>query len=110
MPLQIPTRTLIIFVLAACLSACGYREGVLVKEPVSYFWFTGDVREAVVKIDDKEPFVLTKAAALQESGEGKAYYQISPGKHRVLVEKGGQKVVDKVFYVGEGTIQEIQIP
>ena len=104
------TRVLIIFAFAFCLSACGYKEGVLVKEPVSYFWFTGDVQEAMVKIDDKEPFALTKAAAFKESGEGKVYYQVSPGKHRVVVEKGGQRVVDKILYVGDGTIQEIEIP
>ena len=107
---RILSGILILFFGVACLAGCGYQEGVLVKEPASYFWFTGNFQEAWVKIDDKEPFAPGKSGTAPGSGEGKVYYQISPGKHRVIVERGGQKVVDKVFYVGDGTIQEIQIP
>jgi hypothetical protein len=92
------------------LPACGYKEGVIVKEPVSYLWFTGNVQHSTVKVDEREPFDLSKAVAEQEGRDGKVYYQIPPGKHRVIVEKSGQKIVEKIFYIGDGNIQEIQIP
>ena len=92
------------------LPGCGYKEGVLVKEPVSYLWFTGNVQQAFVKIDDKEPFDLSRATAVQEGKEGKVYYQIPPGRHRVIVEKNGLRLVDRNLYIGDGNIQEIQIP
>lgn len=100
----------IVFALTVWLPGCGYKEGVLVREPISYFWFTGNVQGAVVMIDDKPPFALTQAALDEQDKEGKVYYQTSPGKHRVVVERAGQRVVDKVLYIGNGTIQEIQIP
>jgi hypothetical protein len=92
------------------ISGCGYKEGVLVKEPVSYLWFTGNVQQAIVKIDNGEPFDLSRAAAVQGEKEGKVYYQVPPGKHRVVVEKNGLRLVDRNLYIGDGNIQEIQIP
>ncbi len=89
---------------------CGYKEGILVKEPVSYLWFTGNVEQAFVRIDGGAPFDLARAAEAQEMKQGKIYYQIPPGKHRVIVEKNGVRLVDRNLYIGDGNIQEIQIP
>ncbi len=83
-------------------AGCGYREGTLVKDPVSYLWFTGDIAQANVIIDDKKPFELTK--------EGLVYYQIPPGTHRIIVKKGEVVVVDRILIIGNETTKEIQIP
>jgi hypothetical protein len=107
---QILKGILIFSAFLVWLPACGYKEGVLVKEPVSYLWFTGNVQQSMVKVDEREPFDLSKAVAAQEGRDGKVYYQIPPGKHRVIVEKSGQRVVDKIFYIGDGNIQEVAIP
>jgi hypothetical protein len=108
---QILKIVLLLFLFLFCFSGCGYKEGVLIKEPVSYLWFTGNVQQAFVKIDEKEPFEIGRWVAEQKSSEGKLiYYQIPPGKHRVIVEKNGKVVVDRILFVGNETIQEIQIP
>jgi hypothetical protein len=100
-----------LFLFLFCISGCGYKEGVLIKEPVSYLWFTGNVQQAFVKIDGKEPFEIGRWAAEQRSSEGNlVYYQIPPGKHRIIVEKNGKVVVDRILFVGNENIQEIQIP
>ncbi len=97
------TQKLLLTVLALLnFAGCGYREGTLVKDPVSYLWFTGNITQANVIIDDKKPFELTK--------EGLVYYQITPGTHRIIVKKGEEVVVDRVLIIGNETTKEIQIP
>jgi len=103
------------------LSGCGYKEGVLVKEPVSYLWFTGNIQEASARIDGQEPFEIKMALDVNQTSSSNAdanqkysssikYYSLSPGKHRVVVEKNGQIVADRVLFLGNGNIQEIQVP
>lgn len=92
------------------LGGCGYREGVLVKEPVSYLWFTGNIEQAYARIDDKEPFEISGLSRTEGSSGSLIYYQIAPGKHRITVEKARTLVVDRILYIGNGTIQEIQLP
>jgi hypothetical protein len=93
---------ILLLVLAFChFAGCGYKEGTLVKDPVSYLWFTGNITQANVIIDDKKPFELTK--------EGLVYYQIPPGKHRIIVKKGEEVIVDRILIIGNETTKEIQI-
>ncbi len=84
------------------LVGCGYKEGTLVKDSVSYLWFTGNIAQANVTIDDRKPFELGK--------EGLVHYQIPPGKHRIIVKKGGEVVVDRILIIGNEITKEIQIP
>lgn len=84
------------------ISGCGYKEGTLVKDPVSYLWFTGNITEAIVFVDDKKPFELGK--------EGLVYHQIPPGQHRIIVKKGQEVVVDRILIIGNEITKEIQIP
>jgi hypothetical protein len=95
-------KTLLVILVCLHLAGCGYREGTLVKDPVSYLWFTGNISQANVIIDDKKPFELEK--------EGLVYYQIPPGKHRIIVKKGGGVVVDRILIIGNEITQEIKIP
>jgi len=95
--------------------ACGYREGILQKEPVSYLWFTGNVERSMVSIDGGEPFALqvTDLPRDASSKEGEAkyvHYKLSPGKHRITVTRDGQIVVDRVLILENENIREIQVP
>jgi hypothetical protein len=93
---------LFIFLATFYIAGCGYKEGALVKDPVSYLWFTGNTSQAIVTIDDTKSFELEK--------EGLIHYQIPPGKHRVVVRKGSEVVVDRVLIIGNEITQEIRIP
>lgn len=98
------SKYLLVFVLALFVTGCGYKEGVVQRDSVAHLWFTGSAEQAYVFLDDKEPFVLN-------SSEGKlSYYQVTPGKHRIVVKKGTEVVVDRIIIVAEGAIKEIQIP
>lgn len=107
-------KAFLVFAVLCWFAGCGYREGVLIKEPVSYLYFTGNTENAFVSIDDKEGFSLSKATLSQDAGGGQAgkptYYQVPPGKHRIAVRIGGELVVDRVLIIGNGTTQEIRIP
>ena len=94
----------LVLVLALLVTGCGYKEGVVQKDSVAHLWFTGSAEQAYVSVDDKEPF------ALNSSGGNLTYYQVAPGKHRIVVRKGTDVVVDRVVIVGDGAIKEIQIP
>ncbi len=105
-------RTLIISTISAIaliLTACsvGYQEGIIQKDAVSYFRFTGDVAGAAVSIDSGETIYL----ALDPYGKpANTIYKVAPGKHRVVVTKGSQVVVDRVVIVENQNTREIQVP
>jgi len=99
---------LLVLILAFFVTGCGYKEGVIQKDPVAYLWFTGSAEQASVFLDDKEPFVLNKGGRSQEGNL--TYYQVPPGKHRIVVKKGSEVVVDRIVIVGDGAIKEILIP
>lgn len=96
--------------------ACGYREGVLQKEAVSYIWFTGNVNGAMASIDNGEPFALQASDYPEDaSSRGKSeakyiHYKLSPGKHRITVKKQGQVVVDRIVILENENIKEIDVP
>jgi len=103
----------LVFVL---LTGCGYKEGMLQDEPVSYLRFTGASQGAVVSIDDLEPFELGKAdssadARNNSSGAtGPIHYRVEPGKHRITVRKNGQVVVARIILLDNGVTREVRIP
>lgn len=86
-------------------TGCGLKEGVIQKEPKSYLWFTGNTDNAIVHIDELEPITLNKKAK-----SDKIHYGISPGKHRIVIKKSGEVVVNRIILLGDGTIKEIQVP
>lgn len=91
-------------ILSLC-GGCGLKEGVVQKEPKSYLWFTGNTPKATVYIDDLNPIILN-----ENRGSDKIHYEISPGKHRIIVEKMGKEVVNRIVFLGNGIIKEIKIP
>ncbi|MGB3210237.1 MAG: hypothetical protein WBB19_05985 [Desulforhopalus sp.] len=99
------------------LGGCGLTEGVVQKEPKSFLWFTGNVEDSIVYIDDITPFKLnsqgSSANAGSENDAGRRstiHYEISPGKHSIVVTKLGKEVVNRNVLLGNGITKEIQIP
>lgn len=103
----------LVFVL---LTGCGYKEGVIQDEPVSYFRFTGALQGAVVSIDNLEPFELQKADSSADDknnhseATGPIHYRVEPGKHRIIIKKNGQVVVDRIIMLDNGVTREVRIP
>jgi hypothetical protein len=93
---------------------CGYQEGIRQPDRQSYIWFSGETKEAVVIIDDNEPFEVERAASVDsetwEKVSGRLLYQVKPGKHEVVVKKGGQVVVHRDLMIGAGTTKEVWVP
>lgn len=95
---------------------CGLKEGVVQKAPKSFLWFTGDIDNATVYIDDLAPITLQNhiAAASDEDNNtnrtSQVHYEISPGKHSIVIRKSGEVIVDRSVLLGNGITKEIQIP
>lgn len=84
---------------------CGLQETVIQKEQVSYLAFTGNISNAIIHIDDLEPF------ALKDNKNGKkTHYEISDGKHHITVLKNGIELVNRTILLGSGSLKEIKIP
>jgi hypothetical protein len=83
---------------------CGLTEGVVQKESKSSFWFTGNTQNATVYIDDLAPIILS------EGNNDQIHYEISPGKHKIVVKRSGNEIVNRVVLLGSGITKEIQIP
>ncbi|BBO79722.1 hypothetical protein DSCO28_02880 [Desulfosarcina ovata subsp. sediminis] len=95
---------------------CGLKEGVIQKDSQSYLLFTGNTQSAVAYIDDFNPINLTKKinSASENNGHTKynkeTLYEISPGKHKVIVKKDGNVIVERVLLLSGGITKEINIP
>ncbi len=107
---------LVLVVLMLC-GACGLREGVVQKEPKSFLWFSGNTQNAIVYIDDLAPIILNeRSSSAGIEGEnntnrsGQVHYEISPGKHSIVVKKSGKEIVNRNILLGNGITREIQIP
>ena len=98
----------------ACLalSACGYQEGVIQRAERSYLKFTGNWPNAVIQIDALQPFTLTPTSPTGDSKPSPdlTLYQVSPGRHRLQITRGGVVVVDRVLVLDNQTTMEVQIP
>lgn len=94
----------IIFTLAL-FAGCGLHEGTINKGQISYLIFTGNSDKVQVYIDDLQPFSVKPSNDSQPDR-----YEISPGKHKIKIERGGNIVVNRRVLLGNGIIKEIKIP
>ncbi len=85
--------------------ACGYKEGIVQSSSNSYLKFTGNTHGAVVIIDDNEPFPIQ---ALDEN-RNLVHYQLSPGKHKIVVMRNNDLVLKREVLIGNGMTKEIDI-
>jgi hypothetical protein len=89
---------------------CGLTESVVEKERKSYVAFTGNIEGAVVYIDNLAPITLNQSSKDNTEKVKKINYEISPGKHKIIVKKAGSEVVNRDLLLGNGIVKEIEIP
>ncbi len=82
-------------------NGCSYKDGVTTTEQRSYLYFTGNVDDAQVSIDNSAKFTV-------EAGKNHQY-QIGTGKHLVTIYKGNRVIVNREIFVSDGVAKEIEI-
>lgn len=90
-------------VILLLLGGCGLKEGVVNKEQKSFLLFTGNTKNVTAHIDDLAPFTLKKR-------NGEIHYQLSSGKHSIIIKRAGVEIVNRNILLGNGITREIQIP
>ncbi|MDP3070780.1 MAG: hypothetical protein Q8N18_10850 [Opitutaceae bacterium] len=97
------SRTIVALLGVLALAAgCAQRTGSLTKVPASFLVFVGDTANAKVTVDER-PFELTKE-------NSKNHFEVSPGVHRVKIEKQGRVVVDREILLSDRQTMEVAIP
>jgi hypothetical protein len=86
----------------ALAAGCAQQTGTLTKAAASFLVFVGDTANAKVTVDDR-PFDLTK-------DNSKNHFEITPGVHRVRIEKQGRVVVDREILLSDRQTMEVAIP
>ncbi|RME27820.1 MAG: hypothetical protein D6806_04005 [Deltaproteobacteria bacterium] len=66
--------------------------------------FVGAIEGAQAYIDDGAGIDLSTG------GQRPRRYTVEPGTHRVRVMRGGQVVVDREIFVGDGQVFEVKVP
>lgn len=106
----------LLYVLAvlALVTGCAHRDGVVQGQDKSYFWFTGNTKGAVVRLNDLAPMVLGDASGVKDTGgipkSKDTLYEVAPGKYTVIVERDGGVVVNRAVLVGAGMTKEVRVP
>ena len=96
-------------------SACGYTTGVVQSDSKSYVRFSGNLKGAVVYIDDRAPITLDRKSSATHSDQISndklsVHYELEPGKHTITVEKYGEVVVKRQVLLSKEITKEIQVP
>jgi hypothetical protein len=95
----IPLITSLLLMLLA--SGCGYKEGVATAGQKSYLYFSGNVSDVTVSVDDAVEFSVL-------AGE-KHQYAITPGKHVVKIYRGDHLLVVREIFISDGIAKEIEV-
>ncbi len=104
-----------LLVLAFCISACGFKEGVVMPDNKSYLWFSGKSDDVTVTIDDQPSFDLSPSYYVDSQGNKKSkttpvHYEVDPGKHTIKLMRNGQAILERTLLLGNRMTTEIQIP
>lgn len=84
-------------------AGCAYNTGGSTSEYVSYLYFTGDAQGAEVFIDDASGFIITETGS-------KNQYKVTPGKHLIVIKRGGTTLVQRNVMLADGSAKEFNIP
>lgn len=103
-------KIILLVLLIFSITSCGYYEGVVQPTPQSYLSFIGNTNGATVIIDDATTLNLDKEFTGAEGEKKAVLFQIPPGKHRIIVTKRGQEVVNRIIIIGDGATKEIHVP
>lgn len=104
-----------LFVLAFCMSACGFKEGVVMPDKKSYLWFAGKSDGVTMMIDDQPPFDLGSSYHVDSQGNNKSkatpvHFEVDPGTHTIKLMRNGQLILERTLLLGNHMATEIEIP
>ncbi len=85
------------------ITACGYHEGVLQRDEVSYLTFSGNRQNTTVHVDGRAPMDLQNPAE-------KTLYKVAPGRYGIKIYRDGNLVVDRILILDNGVTTEVIIP
>lgn len=105
---MINKKLILIGLLLFVLIGCAYYEGVVQPTPMSYLSFFGNIDGAAAVIDDN--ITLNLDSEKKDSEKKVVLFQVSPGKHKVVVTKMGQEIVNRIIIIGDNATKEIQVP
>ena len=83
------------------LSGCGYKEGVATGDKKSYLYFSGNVDDIKVSVDDAAQFGVKEGRDNQ--------YELKPGKHLVTVYRNNEIVIKREIFLGDGIAKEMEV-
>lgn len=100
----------IVYIFSICclflfFTACGYKEGVVQSSSNSYLEFTGNTHNAIVTIDNGDPFPLKET----DDNRDIIHYQVSPGKHKIVIKRKNIIVLNREILIGKGMTKEISV-
>lgn len=101
--------------LAFCISACGFKESVVMPDKKSYLWFSGKSDDVTVIIDEQSTFDLGPSYYVDSQGNKRAkttpvHYEIDPGKHTIRLMRNGRLILERTLLLGNHMTTEIEIP
>jgi len=88
---------------------CGLKETIVQKDTKSYLTFTGNTKDAVLYIDNLDPIFLNQSSNNKQQGVN-TNYEISPGKHKIIIKRDGREVVNRDLLLGNGILKEVDVP
>lgn len=83
------------------LSGCGYKEGVATATQKSYLYFTGNINDTMVSVDNGEKFSV-------QAGKNNKY-SVKPGKHLVEVYRDNTLIIKRNIFISDGIAKEIEV-
>jgi len=86
---------------AILLSGCGYKEGVVTTTQKSYLYFTGDINNIMVRVDEGDKFNVKAGKNNQ--------YSLKPGKHLVKIYRNNKLIIKREIFISDGIAKEIEV-
>lgn len=98
--------------LLLALFGCGTFEQTKQAESSAYLLLRGNHYQKLLQIDEQPAVIIGKEThGFVLDGERVTKIAVPPGKHRVtLSEPSGKVSVDRIIYMSEGNVFEIQVP
>ena len=93
-------KLLILLLAVLFIFACGHQEGTIQKAEKSLIFFSGNLGNVTIHIDEIEPFTPSYAT----------HYQMLPGKHTLKAYRDGNLLLNKVIILENQVTMEIRIP
>lgn len=100
------------------LYGCGVNEATIQRAPKSFLYFSGNIENSFVLIDNGNEIELGKTRIEPNDSKNmkttkrvnKVYYELQPGKHVVVVKRDGIVVVHRVLILVDDVVKEVLVP